>query len=193
MKNIIKYLHQKGIYIVLIGLMAMTVSCRDDDDPAPITMEPEGQTIVDVASGNDDFSTLVSAVVEADLVETLSGPGPFTVFAPNNVAFNRYLEENSLTAEQLLAAENLEGILTYHVVSGEVHSSVVQAGPVSSVEGSDFYVSVAPDNSIWINGNTQIIATDIDASNGVIHVLDNVIIAPNNNIAEIAIGAAESS
>ncbi len=191
MKNLIKYLNRDGFYVVLIGIMSIAFSCREEE--TPMNMEPESQTIVDVAAANDDFSTLVSAVVEADLVETLSGQGPFTVFAPNNDAFSRFLGENSLTAEQLLAAENLASILTYHVVAGEVPSSAVQPGPVNSVAGSDFYVSVAPDNSIWINGNTQIIATDIDASNGIIHVLDNVIIAPNNNIAEIAIGAAEAS
>ncbi|WP_367127331.1 fasciclin domain-containing protein [Mongoliibacter sp.] len=193
MKNFINHLFLNKYYFVFIGLMAITVSCSDDDDPDPITTEPDGQTIVDVASANDDFSTLVSAVVEADLAETLSSPGPFTVFAPDNDAFIRFLDENNLTAEELLANESLSEILSYHVVSGEIPSSAVEAGPVNSVANANFYVSVAPDNSIWINGNTRITATDIDASNGVIHVLDNVIIAPSNNIAEIAIASTESA
>ncbi|EOZ92194.1 Sensory subunit of low CO2-induced protein complex, putative [Indibacter alkaliphilus LW1] len=173
--------------------MAISFACSEDDEPDPITTEPEGQNVVDVASSNDDFSTLVSAVVEADLAETLSGPGPFTVFAPNNDAFSRFLEENNLTAEQLLGNENLAEILTYHVVPGEIPSSAVEAGAVNSVANSTFYISVAPDNSIWINGNTRIIDTDIDASNGIIHVLDNVITAPEYSIAEIALAATESS
>lgn len=173
--------------------MAVSVACNDDDEPDPITTEPEGQTIVDIASANDDFSTLVSAVVEANLAETLSSSGPFTVFAPNNDAFTSFLDENNLTAEELLNNEDLADILSYHVVAAEVPSSDVQAGPVNTVADRNFYVSVAPDNSIWINGNTQIIQTDIDASNGVIHVLNNVIVAPSSNIAEIAIASTEAS
>lgn len=193
MKNFINNLSKRSFYSVLFGLMAISFACSEDNEPDPISPEPEGQNIVDIASSNEDFSTLVSAVVEADLAETLSGPGPFTVFAPDNDAFSRFLDENNLSAEQLLANENLGEILTYHVVSGEVPASAVESGPVNTVANSNFYISIAPDNSIWINGNTRIIDTDIDASNGVIHVLDNVITAPENSIAEIAIAATESS
>lgn len=192
MKKVLNNLFRGGIYIPLLGLALITFSCQDDDDNNP-SMEPEGTTVVDIAAANADFSILVSAVTQANLVETLSGNGPFTVFAPNNEAFGRFLDDNDLTADQLLNSSNLSEILTYHVVAADVPSSAVVAGPVNTVADQNFYVSIAPDNSIWINGNTEIIATDIDASNGVIHVLDNVITAPTNNIAEIAIASTEAA
>ncbi len=193
MEKILNNLFKGSIYIPLLGLALISFSCQENEDDTPDMMEPEGTTVVDVAAGNDDFSILVSAVAQANLVETLSGDGPFTVFAPNNQAFQRFLNENELTADQLLNSNNLAEILTYHVVGATVPSSAVEPGPVNTVANQNFYVSIAPDNSIWINGNTEIIATDIDASNGVIHVLDNVITAPTDNIAEIAIASTEAA
>ncbi|GAB2617962.1 fasciclin domain-containing protein [Belliella aquatica] len=176
------------ITAVAIALGFGLVACNDDDDTPMI----ETNTIVDVASGNANFSTLVAAVDRADLVATLSSPGPFTVFAPTNEAFGSFLDANGLTADQLLANPDLADILTYHVVSGSVGSSDVAAGRVNTVEGSPFYVSVDPDQRIWINGSAEITQTDIAASNGIIHVLDKVIVAPTQNIAEIATGFANS-
>jgi len=164
-------------------------SCGDDDPTPPIAE----LNIVEVASANASFSTLVTAVQTAGLVPTLSGTGPFTVFAPTNEAFGRFLTDNNLTANQLLAADNLDDILTYHVLAGEVPASAVTAGKVTSVATTPFYVSVAPNNDIWINGNSKIIQTDVNASNGVIHVLDYVITAPTQNIAEIAVAASTAA
>ena len=149
--------------------------------------------IVQVASANTNFSTLVAAVQTAGLAETLSGTGPFTVFAPTNDAFNRFLSANSLTADQLLASNGLGETLTYHVVGASVPSSAVSAGKVTSVSGDPFYVSIAPNNEIWINGNAKITATDVAASNGIIHVLDYVITPPTQNIAEIAIASSTAA
>lgn len=164
-------------------------SCGDDDPTPPIAE----LNIVEVAAANASFSTLVTAVQTAGLAETLSGTGPFTVFAPTNEAFGRFLTDNELTANQLLASDNLDDILTYHVLNTEVPASAVSAGKVTSVETSPFYVSVAPNNDIWINGNSKIIQTDVNASNGVIHVLDYVITAPTQNIAEIAVAASTAA
>jgi uncharacterized surface protein with fasciclin (FAS1) repeats len=167
--------------------MVLFSSCNDDDTT---THDPN---IVEVASANNNFSTLVTAVQTAGLVPTLSGTGPFTVFAPTNDAFNRFLSENGLTATQLLASDGLAETLTYHVVGASVPSSAVTAGKVTSVSGDPFYVSIAPNNEIWINGNTKITATDVAASNGIIHVLDNVITPPTQNIAEIAIASTTAA
>jgi uncharacterized surface protein with fasciclin (FAS1) repeats len=173
--------------ILCAGLMVLFSSCNDDDTTTP---DPN---IVEVASANNNFSTLVTAVQTAGLVPTLSGTGPFTVFAPTNDAFNRFLSENGLTATQLLASDGLAETLTYHVVGASVPSSAVTAGKVTSVSGDPFYVSIAPNNEIWINGNTKITATDVAASNGIIHVLDNVITPPTQNIAEIAIASTTAA
>ncbi|MEB3311033.1 MAG: fasciclin domain-containing protein [Snowella sp.] len=134
-------------------------------------------TIVEVASSNDSFKTLVEAVKAADLVETLSGKGPFTVFAPTDKAF-KALPKGTL--ESLLKPENkskLQKILTYHVVSGEVTSNQIRPGQVKTVEGSPVTVSIK-DGKVMV-GSAKVTSADIDASNGVIHVIDQVLLPPN--------------
>ncbi|EKB50796.1 fasciclin domain-containing protein [Cecembia lonarensis] len=164
-------------------------SCSDDEGRVPDIPTPN---IVEIADATPQFSTLVAAVQTAGLIETLSSPGPFTVFAPTNDAFETFLTENNLTADQLLANPNLGTILTYHVVGASVPSSAVGPGSVNTVADLPFFISEAPNGNLWINGNTRIIDTDINASNGIIHVLDNVITPPTQNIAEIAIAATEA-
>lgn len=136
-------------------------------------------TIVDVAAANPDFETLVAAVTAADLAETLSGEGPFTVFAPTDEAFEA-LPEGLLDA--LLLPENkdaLASILTYHVLAGEVMAADVTAGEVETVEGST--LEITTDDGVKVNDAT-VIATDVDASNGVIHVIDAVIVPPSVDV-----------
>lgn len=133
----------------------------------------EAGTIVEVASGNDDFSTLVAAVSAAGLAETLSGDGPFTVFAPTNDAFAELPEG---LVDKLLLPENKEAltsILTYHVVAGEVTSDMVQPGEVATVEGST--ITLSTDGGVMVNDAT-VTTADVDASNGVIHVIDKVLV-----------------
>lgn len=140
----------------------------------------EPGTIVDVAVGAGSFTTLVAAVQAAGLVETLSGPGPFTVFAPTDEAFAAALEALDLTAEELLAdTETLKSILTYHVVAGEVPSSEVvtmDGAEVETVNGAPITISVDGD-TVMVNDAT-VTAVDVDASNGVIHVIDSVLLPP---------------
>lgn len=130
--------------------------------------------IVEVAAGNEDFSTLVAAVKAAGLAETLSGKGPFTVFAPTNAAFAKLPEG---TVASLLKPENkdkLVSILTYHVVSGKVMAKdVVGLSSAKTVQGSTVDIKVK-DKSVMIDG-AKVVKTDIKASNGVIHVIDTVI------------------
>ena len=136
----------------------------------------EAKDIVDIAAGNEDFSTLVAAVKAAGLVDTLKGEGPFTVFAPTNAAFAALPEG---TVETLLKEENkdqLIAVLTYHMVAGKVMAADVKAGPVVTVQGASATLSVS-DEGVKI-GDANIVATDIVASNGVIHVIDKVILPP---------------
>jgi uncharacterized surface protein with fasciclin (FAS1) repeats len=131
--------------------------------------------IVGVAAANDDFSTLVAAVKAAELVETLQGDGPFTVFAPNNAAFAKLPEG---TVAELLKPENREkltAILTYHVVAGKVMAAdVVKLTEAATVQGQKVKIEVK-DGSVHVDG-AKVIATDIKCSNGVIHVIDSVIL-----------------
>ena len=143
-------------------------------------------TVVDVAVGNEDFSTLVTALKAADLVGALSGDGPFTVFAPNNAAFAKI---DSETLNSLLEPENvkaLSNILTYHVVTGKLVASDVVAAlkkgngsvELTALNGQVITV-VQKDEKIWLKdskGNySEISATDVMGSNGVIHVINSVV------------------
>jgi uncharacterized surface protein with fasciclin (FAS1) repeats len=146
----------------------------------PAATEPG--TIVDVAASNPDFETLVAAVTAAGLVETLSGDGPFTVFAPTDEAFEA-LPEGVLDA--LLLPENkaaLTSILTYHVLASEVMAADVTAGDVETVEGST--IAITTDGGVEVN-DANVTATDVDASNGVIHVIDAVLVPPTVDVAAL--------
>jgi uncharacterized surface protein with fasciclin (FAS1) repeats len=135
----------------------------------------ESKDIVDTAVAAGQFETLAAALGAADLVDTLKGDGPFTVFAPTDEAFAKLPEG---TVENLLKPENrdkLVAILTYHVVSGKVMAAdVVNLSEARTVNGQSVAIKVV-DNDVRID-NATVIATDIDASNGVIHVIDTVIL-----------------
>lgn len=133
--------------------------------------------IVAVASANPTTTTLVTALDAAGLVETLQGPGPFTVFAPTDEAFAA-LPAGVL--DKLVQPQNkdaLTKILTYHVVSGEVMSSDVKAGDVPTVEGQS--ITVTTDNGVTLNGTAKVVTPDVEASNGVIHLIDSVLLPPD--------------
>jgi len=143
-----------------------------------LTTETEGAgTIVDVAVGAGTFTTLVAAVTAAGLVETLSGEGPFTVFAPTDEAFAALPDG---LVEALLLPENvgaLAAILTYHVIGAEVPSADVAPGAVTTVQGEDITISAEGD-ALKVNEAT-IVAVDVKADNGVIHVIDGVLVPPS--------------
>jgi transforming growth factor-beta-induced protein len=186
------------IRLLAVGLAASLVAlsaCGDDgnDDtateaPADTATAPadEPGNIVEVAIGAGSFSTLVAAVQAAGLAETLSGDGPFTVFAPTDDAFAA-LPEGIVDA--LLRPENqdtLAKILTYHVVAGEVRSTDIAPGDVETVEGQT--IALATDDGVTVNG-ANVIAADVDASNGVIHVIDAVLLPPDVDPAALLAGA----
>jgi uncharacterized surface protein with fasciclin (FAS1) repeats len=127
--------------------------------------------IVDTAVNAGSFNTLVAAVKAADLVDTLKGPGPFTVFAPTDEAFAKIPKAD---LDALLAnKEKLTAVLTYHVVPGKVMAADVKPGMVKTIQGSD--LTVAVDGSTVMVDNAKVVKTDIVTSNGVIHVIDSVI------------------
>ncbi|SDD40479.1 Uncaracterized surface protein containing fasciclin (FAS1) repeats [Algoriphagus faecimaris] len=138
------------------------------------TPEPSN-TVVDIAIGSPDHTTLVAAVQAAGLAETLSGEGPFTVFAPTNAAFEAL---PAGTVEDLLKPENKEtltGILTFHVVSGNVMSGDLSDGQiVTTLNGETLTVSIA-DGVVKIGGAT-VVAADLAGDNGVVHVIDTVLL-----------------
>jgi len=175
------------MYFLTAALATTIVSCSDDDDDTPQT--PSVGNIVAVASGDSQFSTLVAAVTKAELVTTLQGTGPFTVFAPNNAAFTKA----GITSLDGLTKDALTPILTSHVVSGEVKAADVKSGTVKTVNANnDIYLSKNADG-VFINGNIKVIATDVDASNGVIHVIDNVIVPPTQSLVQVAQANADFS
>lgn len=160
---------KKTLFALAIGLTATAAAAGNHGDKAKMP-----GTIVEVAAGNPDFSTLVTAVKAAGLVDTLNSKGPFTVFAPTNAAFAKL---PAGTVESLLKPENkarLTAILTYHVVAGKVLAAdVVKLKSADTVNGK----AVAIDASMGVKVNdANVTATDIKASNGVIHVIDTVLI-----------------
>ncbi|MEL6692762.1 MAG: fasciclin domain-containing protein [Pseudomonadota bacterium] len=198
-------------YSSIVALLAAgaLVACETADEPLPAGEEvgtvteavvetppveemeeavvEASSTIVAVAAGTDDLSTLVAAVTAAGLVETLNSDGPFTVFAPPNSAFEKLPEGTVASLLEPDQKDALTGILTYHVVSGEVMAADLVAAisgeedgtfEITTVNGAILTASIVDGAPILTDaaGNTSsIIATDIDASNGVVHLIDTVV------------------
>ena len=177
--------------VTVLGMPVMTVALADECPVAaaakaraagqvhvqPVAHKADVKDIVDTAVGAGDFSTLVAAVKAAGLVETLKGPGPFTVFAPTDAAFAKLPPG---TVESLLKPENkdkLVAVLTYHVVPGKVMAAdVVKLTEAPTVQGAKARVKVE-NGGVMIDG-AKVVKTDIETSNGVIHVIDAVILPP---------------
>ena len=149
--------------------------------PFSVNAEDEPKDIVDTAVGAKKFTTLVAAVKAAGLVETLKGEGPFTVFAPLDSAFAKLPEGTVATLVMPENKKTLTGILTYHVVSGKVMAAdaikvAKGAGKAKTVQGSDIKITLK-NGSVYVNG-AKVVTADIKCSNGVIHVIDTVIMPP---------------
>ena len=159
-----------GVYLTLPLFLFIAACDSNNNDPAQLDL-------VEVAS-DAGFNTLVAAVQAAGLVETLKGDGPFTVFAPTEAAFAGL---PAGTLDDLLLPENkdlLTSILTYHVVAGEVTSEqVVSLSSATTVQGEELTISVN-NGVVTINGVT-VTQTDVQASNGVIHIIDGVLLPPS--------------
>ncbi|MDX2381988.1 MAG: fasciclin domain-containing protein, partial [Acidimicrobiia bacterium] len=187
----------------LIAVAFLAAACGDDGDDssndttaateAPATEAPntdapttdaaaeEPGTVVEVAVASGEFPTLVAAIEAAGLVDTLNGPGPFTVFAPTEEAFAAALDALGMTADELLAdTETLTSVLTYHVLAGEVYAETVvtlDGEEVETVNGATVNISVDGED-VMVNDANEL-ATDVFASNGVIHVIDAVLLPPS--------------
>jgi transforming growth factor-beta-induced protein len=154
---------------------APTADAATTDAAAADATAPVDPNLVELAVADGRFTSLVAAVKKAGLVETLSGPGPLTVFAPTDAAFTAALAALGKTLDQLTADE-LKPILTYHVLAGAVRSTDLKAGPVKTVSGFSAFVSTM--GGAKING-VSVVTADIAAKNGVIHVIDKVLLPPN--------------
>ncbi len=167
-------------FSVLAVLLTLVVAAVAPMAAAP-RAEAQGNTIVDIAVADGRFTTLVAAVQAADLVGALSSDGPFTVFAPTDAAFANVLDLMGITAADLLADKDLlTQILLYHVVPGAVTSDqVVGIDSAATLQGSLVHFGSGP-TGLQINDASNVIIADIIASNGVIHVIDNVLFPPQN-------------
>ena len=182
---------------LVAGVLALTACGSDGNDADVATTEAEAAeaaevgTIVDVAVAAGTFDTLVAAVSAAGLAETLSGEGPFTVFAPTDDAFAAL---PAGLVDALLLPENeaaLVAVLTYHVLGAEVPSSDVATGSVETLQGEEIEL-VAGENGVTVNG-ANVIAVDVEASNGVIHVIDSVLVPPSIDATALLVADAMES
>ena len=160
---------------VVLGLMVVALVCSVGLRVSRADCGTCDKTVVEVAVQSEDFKTLVAAVKAADLVKTLSGKGPFTVFAPTDKAFAKLPKG---TLEELLKPENKEklaGILTYHVVAGKVLAKdVVNLKDAKTVQGTKVTIEVK-DGTVMVD-KAKVVKTDIPCLNGVIHVIDAVML-----------------
>jgi uncharacterized surface protein with fasciclin (FAS1) repeats len=181
---------KKTIIAIAAASVLLLSACGSDGSTSDTTvaaadeteMTTEVGTIVEVAIGNENFSTLVTAITAAGLGDALSGEGPFTVFAPTNEAFEA-LPAGLL--EKLLLPENKEvltKILTYHVVEGKVMAADVAAGDVETLEGSTF--TIATEGGVMVN-TANVTTTDVPASNGVIHIIDAVLVPASIDVSSL--------
>ncbi len=177
MKNLSKTIN--GIMILLMSVLVL--SCSNDDDGTPMG----SNTVTDfVVNAGADYSTLLDAVQKADLAATLSGPGPFTVFAPNNAAFDAFLTANGFANLDAVPTETLTKILLNHVVSGAVQSSALETGYIKTLATStaasqtmSMYVDTS--SGVKLNGVSTVTGADNMVDNGIIHLVDNVIGLPS--------------
>lgn len=165
--------------LFLLTVVAVMTSCSDNDEATPV-VPVASKTIVDVAVADPQFSILVSALQKADLVNTLKSSGPFTVFAPNNAAFNTLFSQLGVTGIDDLSAEALRPILLNHVVTGKIMSSEITSGYVATANNNgpasaSVKVLVQKSSGVTVDGSA-VTTTDVAASNGVIHVVDKVIL-----------------
>jgi uncharacterized surface protein with fasciclin (FAS1) repeats len=179
---------------LVLGLSLVGAACTDDESSDETTTteaaaeettttaaEAMDETIVDIAAGNEDFSTLVTAVTEAGLAETLSGEGPFTVFAPTNAAFDAL---PAGTVDTLLEdpTGDLTDILKLHVISGSEVTSAQAAEAVGTcVETLGGKVLISQEGEDLYFGGAKITDVDIEGSNGIIHVIDGVVTAASTD------------
>ncbi len=165
MKTVKQFFSVSLVAVLLFGLSFNSEAKKSGDTSS--------SSVVEIAVSNPDFSILVEAVAKADLVGALSADGPFTVFAPTNDAFTSLFKDLGVSGVSDLTAEQLAPILTYHVVSGRVMSSDLSNTSVETLNGKTINVDLS--DGVKIN-DSKVIAADISGKNGVIHVIDKVLL-----------------
>ena len=168
-------------YFILATILLLNVSitsCDEDEDE-----EMDGtKTIVDIASADPTFSVLVDALTKANLVSALNGTTEFTVFAPTNKAFEKLLDDLDATSLDDIDTDDLKAILLYHVVSGKNSSTSLSTGYYSSIspKQDDYFLSIYFDKeALKINGSVNVTQADVMADNGIIHIVDKVMLPPS--------------
>lgn len=169
--------------MAMVGLVLFSLTSCSDDDESPNPQQPS--TITDIVVNNPDFSMLRTAVVKAGLAETLAGEGTFTIFAPDNDAF----AASGITsaAIEAMSVDDLTDILLYHTLDSEVPAANVPAGPnaaVQTINGSSIFLT-KNNAGVFVNG-ISVKQADVEASNGVIHVISKVLLPATGNIVEVA-------
>ena len=174
----------KALLATLATALVATAALAATAPAAPVQHTAMNDTIVVVAAGDARFSTLVSLVKKAGLVKTLSGKGPFTVFAPTNSAFAK-LKKSAPDTYAAVASDKalLTKVLTYHVLAKKVGSATAvavakQKGSVKTVQGEKIELSLKG-GKLYLNGTSQVIVADVTASNGVIHAINTVLVPPS--------------
>ena len=188
MKNFIQmnYLKKFTLAMLFLAIPFITVSCNDDDDDMGGTDE---KNIVQIAQDTPELSTLVDALVAANLTGALSGDGPFTVFAPTNAAFQKL---DPTTLNTIISTPSLlTALLQYHVVADEVFSNELSNGNVPTLlSGQSVAVNVSG-GMVTLNGSSKVTTADVMASNGIIHIIDKVLMPPS--VVDIAMYSSDFS
>jgi uncharacterized surface protein with fasciclin (FAS1) repeats len=178
----------KNVFIVLFSLSLIITSCSNDDDNQTQTPPPQQQNIVEIALETPELSSLVAALSRADgdLVNVLSGSGPFTVLAPTNTAFATFLSDNGFSSLEQIPTDVLSQVLLNHVIMADVKASDFLSAGSGYASGSatgagDENISIYFDtsNGVRFNNAGSVITADIDASNGTIHIIDGVLGLPD--------------
>ena len=167
--------------LLLVALIPF--SCSSDDGTTLVVVDPDPETITEIAVANSDLTSLVAALTRADLATTLDGSGPFTVFAPTNDAFSAFLTANGFAALEDVPVEVLTQILLNHVISGEATSGSLTTGygktlATEATSGDNISIYIDTNGGVKLNGVSSVTQPDIDATNGLIHVVDAVIGLP---------------
>ncbi len=171
---------KNSLSLFLFAFVLIFSSCKKDDE---VVVAPP-KDIVDIALSDARFTTLTKLLSDNGLVSALKGAGPFTVFAPTNDAFAK-IDASKLTKDQLVA------VLKAHVLSGKVAAADVKSGTASTLS-EPIYLSKNA-NGVYINGNSKVTQADVSGSNGIIHVIDNVIVPPSKSLVQIAAGIPDFS
>ncbi len=187
-ENVTVTINAEGVFInqaqVIVADIAADNGVVHVIDAVLLPEFPEPTTVVDIIVESEDHTLLEAAVIEAGLVDALSAEGPFTVFAPTDAAVVALTEALEITADELLALPNLADILLYHAVGAEAFAADLSDGQlIETLQGGNVTVSITADG-VFIN-DAQVIVADLEADNGVVHVIDAVLLPPTTSVAEL--------